>query len=77
MLVYKITYYDVRKSKDKYVEKTFRNAGMAFYEALKTMRMLPNLHSVSITRVDVNTDTFKDLEEEKKAFLQNVIQTLF
>lgn len=77
MTIYKFTYYDVRKSKDKYVEKTFKNAGIAFYEALQTFRMNPNLRSIGISRVNVDETHFQDLEEEKKKFLENVIEKLF
>ncbi len=77
MTIYKVTYYDIRKTKDKYVEKAFKNAGAAFYEALQIMRINPNLHSIGISRVNVDTTNFQTLEDEKKKFLENVIEKLF
>ena len=77
MNIYKITYYDVRKTKDKYVEKTFKNAGVAFYEALTIFRTNPNLHNIGVSRINVDEKAFQNMEEEKKKFLENVIEKLF
>ena len=77
MTIYKVTYYDIRKTREKYVEKTYKNAGVAFYGALQIFRENPNLHSIGISRVNVDETHFQSLEDEKKKFLENVIEKLF